>query len=187
MEVYLIRHTSPSVAKGICYGQADIPLDEDLFDSEFATVKAQVPENIDHCYTSPLQRCARLASRLSSVSTPDSRLMELNFGDWELQSWSAIDPVTMNPWMADFVNQQVPKGESYLQLHHRTEQFIADLLATEHQSVAVVTHAGNIRSFISWVLDLPLENSFRIGLNYGAVVKVQIHQDKQRNQLLSIF
>lgn len=187
MEVYLIRHTSPLVAKGICYGQADIPLDEALFDTEFEAVAARVPENLDHYYTSPLKRCARMADRLSAVSSVDSKLMEMNFGEWELQSWSAIDPVTLNPWMADFVNQHVPNGESYLQLHQRTEQFIADLLATEYIRVAVVTHAGNIRSFISWVLDLPLENSFRIGLNYGAVVKVQIYPDKQRNQLLSIY
>ena len=24
MEIYLVRHTTPDVAKGICYGQADI-------------------------------------------------------------------------------------------------------------------------------------------------------------------
>lgn len=187
MEVYLIRHTSPLVAKGVCYGQADIPLDEALFDAEFARVKTLVPENLDHYYTSPLKRCARLADRLSPAPSVDSKLMELNFGEWELQSWSAIDPVRLTPWMADFVNQKVPKGESYMQLHQRIEQFIADLLATEYSRVAVITHAGNIRSFISWVLDLPLEHSFRIGLNYGAVVKVQIDPDKQRNQLLSIF
>ena len=35
MEIYLIRHTSPLVEKGVCYGQADLALNLDLFETEY--------------------------------------------------------------------------------------------------------------------------------------------------------
>lgn len=187
MEIYLIRHTSPLIEKGICYGQSDISLNTVLFESEFAEVQAKLPVAIDGFYSSPLIRCATLAHKLTAAVSFDERLKELDFGDWELQPWSSINAEVLNPWMTDFVNQPTLKGESYVQLHQRTASFIADLLVQDHQRVAIVTHAGNIRSFISWVLDLPLANSFRIGLSYGAVVKIVLHKDKQLNQLLGII
>lgn len=187
MEIYLIRHTSPLIEKGICYGQSDIPLHPLLFESESAEVRAKLPFGIDHCYSSPLTRCATLARKLAEQVSFDERLKELHFGDWELQAWDAINAAELNPWMTDFVNQPALNGESYAQLHQRTESFITELLDQEYKRVAIVTHAGNIRSLISWALDLPLANSFRIGLSYGAVAKIALHKDKQLNQLLSII
>lgn len=187
MEVYLIRHTSPLIEKGICYGQSDIPLHPLLFESESAEVQRKISVDIDRFYSSPLTRCATLAHKLTDRVSFDERLKELDFGDWELQPWNAIKTEELNSWMTDFVNQPALNGESYVQLHQRTESFIAELLDQEYQSVAIVTHAGNIRSFMSWALDLPLVNSFRIGLGYGAVAKVVLNKDKQLNQLLSII
>ena len=39
MEVILIRHTSPDVPAGTCYGQADVPL-KASFEKEAAVAKA---------------------------------------------------------------------------------------------------------------------------------------------------
>jgi alpha-ribazole phosphatase len=187
MEIYLIRHTSPRIEKGVCYGQSDIPIDTGLFESECVEVRAKLPLDIQHFYSSPLSRCATLGNKLSRAVSFDERLKELDFGDWELQPWAAINVNELTPWMSDFVNRPALNGESYLQLHQRTESFITDLLNQDYLRVGVVTHAGNIRSFISWVLDLPLSNSFRIALSYGVVVKIVLNKDKQLNQLLSII
>ncbi|MCY7291695.1 MAG: histidine phosphatase family protein, partial [Ferruginibacter sp.] len=118
--------------------------------------------------------------------TEDYRLAELNFGDWENKKWNEIDEEQMHIWMNDFVNISPPNGENYKNLHERTSNFIEALLETDYHKIAIITHAGNIRSFMSWALDLPLENSFRIELAYGAVVVLQINKNKNFNKLISI-
>jgi len=187
MEVYLIRHTTPKIEKGICYGQTDLDVDHSLFEYELKSIQSHLPDDIECFYTSPLKRCSYLAQQLSNQITVDSRLMEMNFGDWENSNWNEIDPDDLNNWMNDFVNIQATNGESYQDLHHRTTEFVDAILATNHAKIALVTHAGNIRSFISFALDLPLEKSFRIQLNYGAIVKLNLDQDPNLCQLKMII
>lgn len=186
MEIYLIRHTSPLVEKGVCYGQADLALNLDLFETEYNAICAKLPFKTLDFYSSPLQRCLTLAQALSPTVTTDKRLMELNFGDWELENWTDLPPGGLQLWMDDFVNEQVPGGENYTALYHRTAEFMEELLQQKQEKAVIVTHAGNIRSIISWALDLPLANSFRIKLDYGAVVNLEIHENKQLNQLKSL-
>jgi alpha-ribazole phosphatase len=186
MEIYLIRHTSPLVEKGVCYGQADLALNLDKFECEYDGICAKIPFETLAFYSSPLQRCLTLAQALSPTVTTDKRLMELNFGDWELENWTDIPAGGLQVWMDDFVHEQVPGGENYTALYQRTVEFMEDLLQRKQKNVAIVTHAGNIRSIISWALDLPLVNSFRIKLDYGAVVHIEIHENKQLNQLKSL-
>ena len=64
MEIYLIRHTTPSIKKGICYGQTDVDLNFDTFEFELCEIKKKLPSNIDIFYCSPLTRCLKLAQRL---------------------------------------------------------------------------------------------------------------------------
>lgn len=62
MNIYLIRHTSVDVPKGLCYGQSDdVPL-RPTFEIEAAVTKAKIESiHFDMAYTSPLSRCTRLA------------------------------------------------------------------------------------------------------------------------------
>src|ERR1700760_2016001 len=84
-DIYLIRHTTPAVAKGICYGQTDLDITES-FAAEAGIIRQHLPEDIALVYSSPLQRCARLARHLFPthlVSLQDD-LMEVFCGDWEM-------------------------------------------------------------------------------------------------------
>ena len=186
MEVYLIRHTTPKISKGICYGQTDLEVDETSFEQELKFVLKNIPNDIEKYFSSPLKRCRQLAEKLNADYSIDERLMELNFGDWENKNWNEIDKTQLNTWMQDFVNISPTNGESYKYLYRRTESFINEVLETNFQKIAVITHAGNIRSFLSFVLSLPLENSFRIRLDYATVVAVILNKNKNFNQLLSI-
>jgi alpha-ribazole phosphatase len=186
MEVYLIRHTTPKVGKGICYGQTDLDIDETSFEQELNFIFKNLPKDIEKYFSSPLKRCRQLAERLSTDFKVDERLMELNFGDWENKNWNEIDKTKLNEWMQDFAKISPPNGENYKALHLRTESFITEVLKTDLQKIAIITHAGNIRSFLSFVLSFPLENSFRIVLDYAAVVTVILNENKYFNQLVSI-
>src|SRR6185295_2585956 len=120
MSVYLIRHTKPKIEKGICYGQSDIDVTE-TFLEEAAIIKSVLPETILHISSSPLSRCRKLAEHLfpeQSINY-ENNLQEIHCGEWEMQHWDAIPKEVIDPWMADFVNIQIPGGESYVQLHAR--------------------------------------------------------------------
>lgn len=169
VEIYLIRHTTPAVGKGICYGQADIPLAES-FDMELDFIRDNIPAFFDAIYMSPSQRCTRLGKKLKGRHhLLDKRLMEMNFGDWELKKWNEIDQDALNYWMADFVNRRVPQGESFAQVFGRVESFIEDLKREGLNEIAIVAHAGVIRCFIARFANLPLKSTFHISVGYGSI------------------
>ena len=186
MQIYLIRHTTPNIAKGICYGQTDLDVNEKLFAEELNIIKTKLPEHIEQFYASPLMRCKKLAANLTTDFIEDNSLMEMNFGDWENKKWDEINSIELNQWMQDFVNIKTPNGENFLELSNRTNSFLDIITKKNHQSAAIVTHAGNIRSIVSSILGLPLANAFRIELGYGAVLSLKIETDRNMSKLLSI-
>lgn len=86
MEIYLIRHTTPAVEKGVCYGQSDLDV-TDSFIAEAMAIKPHLPEHIEQVHSSPLQRCSKLAQYLFPMHahTHHDDLMEINCGHWELK------------------------------------------------------------------------------------------------------
>ncbi|MBJ6367103.1 alpha-ribazole phosphatase [Snuella sedimenti] len=174
MEIYLVRHTTPCIEKGICYGQSDLDLDNDYY-KEFENITQQIPQNkLYNVISSPLKRCSLLAYHLSSFPEFDNRLKELHFGDWELKAWHNIAEEELNPWMQDFVNVSPPNGESYLELASRVSAFFEDLKQIQTaKDIIIVTHAGVIRAYLSKFLGIELEQSFKIKMDYGAVFQLK--------------
>ena len=113
MEIFLIRHTTPLIEKGICYGQTDLDI-TDSFEEEVSMIQPHLRQTNIKVYSSPLQRCAKLANALyrSEIIEYHDELMELNCVDWEMQKWDEIPKSAIQPWMDDFVNVVVPNGES---------------------------------------------------------------------------
>ena len=173
MEVYLVRHTETVCEKGICYGQSDVAILEPFLEL-FESIKKQLPQDAI-VYSSPLDRCTQLARYISKDLITDSRLMEMNFGDWELKSWDEIPSDDITPWMNDFVNVAVPNGESFVQLHHRVLDFLYKELETaSSRPVVIVAHAGVIRSILCEISGLPLKDAFTNKVDFGSVLKVEL-------------
>jgi alpha-ribazole phosphatase len=178
MEVYLVRHTETVCKKGICYGQSDVGILQP-YDVVFESIVEQLPQDAI-LYSSPLQRCIILAKHILANTKidsiiEDSRLMEMNFGDWELRNWDAIPRETLDPWMEDFVNVRVPNGESFVDLNDRVLDFMDNKLTGEiKKPVIIVAHAGVIRSFLCKINDLSLKDAFQNKVNYGDVIKIEI-------------
>ncbi len=142
MEIYLIRHTTPKIEKGICYGQTDLDVTETFFD-EVNLIKNHLPENLETIYSSPLQRCSKLAKILfpqqNIIHHP--HLKEIDCGIWEMQHWDAIPKEDLNPFMADFVNIPMPQGESYINLFARVTNCFNHINSLP-KPAAIVTHGG---------------------------------------------
>lgn len=188
MRVYLIRHTEVAVGRGVCYGQSDVSLADNYAAQRdrLLTLLPNRPPSV--VFASPLSRCRQLAESFTGAATDavvrfDDRLLELNFGRWEMQPWNQIPAVELDTWMADFVTTGPPDGESFQQLADRVGAFwretILPMLPSptdepQPESVYVVTHGGVIRALLCLFLDLPLQNAYRLHLDYGSLCQVKL-------------
>ncbi len=185
MQIYLIRHTTPEINQDVCYGQADIELANSFEiekDKILATINPVLP--FDAVYSSPLKRCIDLANYLPGVDPViDQRLLELNFGNWELTRWDEIDRQEFDFWANDFVARSPPNGESLESLYQRTESFIEYLLNQTSERIAVVTHAGVIRCFRAYITTMPLANVFSLDIDYGDIFFVTLAGDIKQSTI----
>lgn len=175
MEVYLVRHTTPTVRREICYGQTDLQVDTSLFEHELKRLRAHLPKRINAVYSSPLMRCTHLAARLGKSFNIDKKLLELNFGLWEMRPWNEIPDQQLADWMKDYVNYKVPGGESMSCLIKRAELFLDQLNKQPYEKVVIVSHAGVIRSLVGLSLKMKPENFFSLSIDYGSISLLQTH------------
>lgn len=205
--IFLIRHTTPAVARGICYGQTDLDITKS-FAEEAEAIRRHLPSapsGIVAVYSSPLQRCSRLARHLFPGHSPTllDQLMEVHCGKWEMRSWDELPKEEVDPWMADFVQVRIPGGESYLDLHQRVTQCWETIRATMTANaggagagdvanvgdtggdVAIVAHGGVIRSILSGITGTQLIDSFKVfSLHYGCVIRVFWQGDAPQYEIL---
>lgn len=177
MEIYLIRHTTPDVEKGVCYGQSDLRVTES-FAEEVTLIQPHLPERFDAVYSSPLIRCRQLAETLfpDAAIKFDDRLKEIHCGDWELLPWDAIDREVMDGWMENRIHACIPGGESYQQLYNRVVDFFEGIRHAGR--VAVVSHGGVLRSLLAYITGTPLHQSFdAFKIHYGCVARLRKDDD----------
>lgn len=183
MEVYLVRHTQPNVDKNICYGQLDLALAES-FENDFHTIQSKLPLNVDIIYTSPLERCVELSKKIADAYQydiknykADTRLMELNFGEWEGKSWDDIDKNILGEWMSNFVKYRVPGGENFEDLYERAMGFWEREIKQNSENsyrMLIVSHAGFIRTLLCYLQNIPLDKAFNIAIDFGSISKINI-------------
>lgn len=176
MEIYLVRHTETTCEKGICYGQSNVDLAEP-YESVFENILLHLPAEAI-IYSSPLKRCVTLAKYIqNNIKTisyeEDKRLMEMDFGDWEMKAWNSISPDQLNPWMEDFVNIKISNGESFVDLHKRVGIFLSEQKSKSTDiPLIIVAHAGVIRSVLCYHFSLPLKDAFQNKVDFGEVIKI---------------
>lgn len=181
-----MRHTSVAIEKGVCYGQLDVDL-KDTFEQEAQAIVDQLPNDFDVVISSPLSRCTKLAQTFSQKEIQqDARLMEVNFGAWEGMPWDDIDPSQLNKWMADFVDERPPQGESASDLYRRVADFMDALRSSAADKALIVAHAGSIRAIVAYILDFPIGNMFRVQLDYGSIVRIKLGKTATQDALLAL-
>lgn len=176
MEVILIRHTSVDVPPGVCYGQTDVPLNP-TFEQEAAitaeNLKAYMPFN--HVYTSPLTRCTRLAAYCGYPDAErDKRLMEINFGAWEMKPFEHNDDPRLQEWYADYLNVVATGGESFAMQYERVSQFLDELKKKSYQRVAIFAHGGVLICAQIYAGIIKADEAFNALTPYGGIVKINL-------------
>ena len=176
MELYLIRHTAPAVVKGVCYGQADVPLAETA-ERDIQIALAPLPK-FDLVYSSPAQRCLRLARALAQrdecLLTLAPELQELHFGDWEQLPWARIPREHSDPWAADTWNRAPPGGETEQALWTRVATWFGTAQSLSVPRCAVVAHGGSLRVLRCLLLGLAIESRWSWSLNWGEHARFEL-------------
>ncbi|MEL6559798.1 MAG: alpha-ribazole phosphatase family protein [Bacteroidota bacterium] len=170
MEICLIRHTTPAIEKGICYGQADLDL-ADTYPVELEKVRKQVHGEFDLIVSSPLKRCRILAEDLFSGQNIqyEDRIKEYDFGEWEMVPWNEMDKDLQEKWMANFVEIPAPGGESLMDMKNRIQEFVDELMVKDYKRIVFVTHSGVIRIISAIIEQTDLARCFDYQLSYGVV------------------
>lgn len=163
MRLLLIRHPRPLVAPGICYGSSDLAADPAHQAQVLAALQPEVQAALAsgaRLISSPLQRCAALAhalaERLDCPIETDPRLQEMDFGQWELRSWTDIARAEVDAWAADLVHYRPGGGENVLEVARRVQDFRAALQRQQRDAI-LICHAGTIRLLTACQPGLSLE------------------------------
>ena len=87
MALWIVRHATPLIASGVCYGALDVAADTQHTLLAAHALSQAIPLNCK-VWVSPLQRCMQLVDALSDIRPElklqiDTRLREMDFGTWE--------------------------------------------------------------------------------------------------------
>lgn len=176
MEVVLIRHTSVDVPAGVCYGRTDVPLKAG-FEEEAARTKHELQAlgAFDHVFSSPLSRCLRLAAYCGFPHPQqDNRLLELDFGDWEMKSFDEITDSRLQAWFDDYLHVAPTNGEAFSDQIRRVGDFLDELKEKDYGRVAVFAHGGVLLSAQIHVGALTIEKAFESITPFGGIISITI-------------
>ncbi len=183
MEIYLVRHTSVDIAPGICYGQSDIDVGP-AFESESGSLCSKIKEvKFGKVYSSPLKRCIKLADRLGFPFQTDNRLMEMDFGDWEMKKWKDINDEGLQRWYNEWIFNKPTGGESFYQLHSRVSDFLEEIRKDGAGRVLIITHGGVIASAKVHFGYSDLKNALSCVPRYGSVTVLKSKDDTGKDKL----
>ena len=139
-----IRHPSPDVEPGTCYGRLDLDIAE-IGHDQIAKAMETTPK-VKRIVASPAKRCRKLALTLANRDKIDvefdERLWEMHMGEFEGKRWDQIDRVVSERWFKDPYNIRTPGGENFHDLRVR----VVEALQSADLNTAVICHAGPIRA-----------------------------------------
>ncbi|MGD9474557.1 MAG: histidine phosphatase family protein [Eubacteriaceae bacterium] len=134
----------------------------------------------DNIIASPISRAYKIAqsvgSQLSKDVIIDERLKEFNFGIFEGKTrdesirdhqheWEA--------WMADYLDYQVPKGQSQREYQRLCRDFLDDLDAGK--TYLIVAHGGTIHSLMTNLMELPIESKWHFDIKLGSITTLNVY------------
>jgi probable phosphoglycerate mutase len=173
LDIYLVRHGATLWNKmGIWQGQRDVELDEEGISQAKATAERFKNMEIDGMYTSVLQRAIKTAEIINQYHNlqikKDPDLSECDIGNWDGKK---LEEILLNYkeqleyWHKD-IWAVVDGVEALGDVQRRAVRAIKRIVK-EHNledKIVVVAHGLAIRTIISWILNIPLNQhtSFRV-------------------------
>lgn len=177
MKLILVRHTSVAVEKGVCYGRTDVPLTPS-FPDEAREVKRKLSAyDISAAYCSPLSRCRALAAYCGyGDAVTEPRLLEMDFGEWEMKRFDEITDSRLMEWYEDYIDVRPTGGESSAMQRDRFIDFVVSIDDGSDRTVVLFTHGGILIHAIACSRGIPYCEMFGDIPPFGAIVEVESSQ-----------
>ncbi len=164
MKLYLIRHGQTDWNLNRRFqGQSDVPLNQTGARQAEQVAARLSTEKIDLIYSSDLSRAVETAeiirrSGFQPDLQTDTRLREVNFGDWEGLSYNEIKekyPDSLATWERDVYSSSPPNGETLEDLTKRVQSFLGDVIQKhDDQTITVVAHGGVLQVLVCLALKI---------------------------------
>jgi len=183
----LVRHGQTAWnTKGRFAGQFDLPLDEAGHAQAAALANRLKDEQVDAIYSSDLSRAWGTALAIQSSLAlrvdlkPDSRLREMNFGDWQGLTYPEIqrrNPEGLEGWEKDQLHNAPPHGETLLEFSERVKSVYKELRgAHADQTLILVAHGGSLQLLITYALGLPPEKYWQVYLSNASLSDLRVYE-----------
>lgn len=176
MKLYAVRHTKVVVnGEFFCYGFTDINVTNSFYDEAENTKNNLKDIKPDKVFTSPLSRAVKLSTYCGyATATSDKRLMEMNFGDWEMKEWEEImKGENSSSFLKRYINERVPNGESLNDQLSRVKDFVEEQKKAGLESVLIFCHGGVINCLRTLAGKCNLENAFETLPDFGSVTELE--------------
>jgi alpha-ribazole phosphatase len=139
------RHPKPRDVQGRCIGRTDVSVDRRKAKRLAHRVRQWARQHgaARVVLTSSLQRAAGVGRVLAGWGWQhriDSRLNEMNFGQWDGVPWDRIGAGPVDAWCSDFAAHKPGGGESVAELLARCAAFLAE--PPSNAPCCIVGHAG---------------------------------------------
>lgn len=183
MTLYLMRHGETEGPKRVYKGHIDVPLSKEGIKQvekvaeilKLFVGKRELNNRI--ILSSPLERAVKTAEILGRALSIEYRTMEIlkerSFGKWEglsLDQIVSLYPEEFERWRQNPAKFSPPEGESTIDVSKRAKKAIEQILKEyKGYEVFITAHGGINRVILCNLLNIPLENIFKIEQDFTCV------------------
>ena len=175
--VYIIRHGETEYGKEKRFlGHTDCSLSESGIESLKATREYFLKNKIeiDSVYSSDLKRCRDTAK----IVFPDrevtflKELREINMGIWDGLTFDEVKKRYPEDYKkrGENISEFTPTGgESFKECRDRALKIFNQIISETYGNVAIFSHAGFIRALLTSLLNIELNDIFKIKQDYECI------------------
>lgn len=105
----------------------------------------------------------------------ERRVMEINFGEWEMHSFDSIKDPRLQEWYNDYLHVSATGGESFQQQYNRVSSFINETVncsVPRRNNILLFTHGGVIACAQLYAGLIKPEQVFSLLSPYGSIIKI---------------
>ena len=160
MKIWIARHGQTRYNKRrLMQGRTDEPLNETGIAQARAAREKIGDIKFDAVYSSPLNRAIVTGSIIGNVDKSeiiiDDRLIEADFGKYELKNYYLLGPAMMLYW---YIPEFFPAPKSVEKLSdmiERSHSFLKELENKDYDNVLIACHGGIMRPLSGYLMDRP--------------------------------
>ena len=182
----LIRHAETDAAKKkLLVGSTEVDAGEEGLEKLHRFKRILGSYAPEEWYCSPMNRALQTAEKIIDVCgldqevRVDKRLREINFGRWEMRSFTDIslsDPDMVDDW-AEYYSFIFPRGDAVADFQSRVADVFFALRRLPAKEVCVVTHGGVVRTMICLALGQSPKNYLLYNVRPGTLTVLDLYPE----------